>query len=117
MEKKDFKNLLSETFDRYDKKSKKFLRASFEKYDKGLKKFLKKTFEENNKEIEKEVREEFSRFVDVSIIPQFEGIHEELNDMSHRQDQMLRILEKHEDHLEGIEANLQKALGRRQEQN
>ena len=73
------------------------------------KKDFKTFLEENNKKLVKE----FGLFVDTSIVPQFDRIYVELkeikdwvNDLNHSQDRMLRILEKHEDHLERIEAKL-----------
>lgn len=94
MNKRDFKNLLSEALRRQDRK--------FEK-------LLKKGFESNNKRL----IGEFNNFVAASIVPQFDRIYTELreikdwvNDLSHSQDRVLNILEKHEDRLERIEARL-----------
>jgi len=109
MDKRDFKNLLSEGFEKQDRKFGSLLKDSFERYDKKSKKFLKKTFEENNKKIKKDISEEFSRFVEISIVPQFDRIYTELkdirgwvNDLSHRQDQILRTLVKHEDRFDHL---------------
>lgn len=116
MERKDFKNLLSEAFGRYDKKSRKFLKESFEKNNKKIDRKL----ELQAKRIKKDIRGEFGRFVDVAIVPQFDKIYTELreikdwvNDLSHLQDRMLKISEKHGeilgkhgDQLERIEAKL-----------
>lgn len=121
MDKKDFKSLLSEAFEKNnkkivgrfegrDRKFRKLLKVSFERYDNGLKKFLKKVFEENNKKIRRDVREEFSRFVDVSIIPQFEDIRKEMNDASHCRDQILRTLVKHEDRFDHLDQRQDKIL-------
>lgn len=99
MDKKDFRNLLSESFGRYDKKAKKFLKGTIEKNNKFL-----------IKKIKKDVREEFSRFVDVSIIPQFEDIHKEMNDASHCRDQILQTLVKHEDRFDHLGQRQDKIL-------
>ena len=106
MEKKDFKNLLSETFGKYDKKSEKFLKETIEKNNKFLIKIIKR-----------EVREEFGHFVGVAIVPQFDRIYTELkdirgwvNDLSHRQDQMFRTLEKHEDRFDHLGSRQDKIL-------
>ena len=109
MDKRDFKNLLSEGFEKQDRKFRSLLKDSFERYDKKSKKFSRKSFEKNNRKL----IGEFNRFVEISIVPQFDRIYVELkeikdwvNDLNHSQDRMLRILEKHEDHLERIEAKL-----------
>ncbi len=113
MDRKDFKNILSEAFGKYDKKSKKFLKDVIEKNNKFL-----------VKKIKREVREEFSRFVDVSIIPQFETLNQRAevlnkrtNDMDHRlsnleqgQDTILRTLVKHEDRFDHLGQRQDKIL-------
>ena len=105
MDKKDFKNLLSEALGRQDRK--------FEK-------LLKKGFENNNKKL---IRE-FNDFVAVSIVPQFDRIYTELkglrkrvdstehwvNDLSHSQDQILRTLVKHEDRFDHLGSRQDKIL-------
>jgi len=121
MEKKDFKKILSESFERYDKKSKKFLEDVFEKNNKKIDRKL----ELQAKGIKRDVREEFGRFVDVAIVPQFDRIYTELkdirgwvNDLSHRQDQILRTLVKHEDrfdHLGQRQDKILKVLEKRDE--
>jgi len=95
MDKKDFRKLLSEAFEKNNKE-------------------IDKKFDLQAARIKKDVREEFAHFVDVAIIPQFDRIYAELkdirswvNDLSHRQDQILRTLEKHEDRFD--------YLGRRQD--